>query len=73
MSDKRDACEKTPLHAVTRRHFVAGAAAAAATGIAARPVRAAADAKYRAAVIGHSGRGNFGHGLDRVWLDVPGT
>ena len=28
-------------------------------------------AKYRVAVIGHTGRGNFGHGIDRVWLDVP--
>lgn len=29
--------------------------------------------KYRVAVIGHTGRGNYGHGLDCVWLDVPGT
>ena len=27
--------------------------------------------KYRAAVIGHTGKGNYGHGLDRVWLDLP--
>ncbi len=27
--------------------------------------------KYRAAVIGHTGRGNYGHGLDQVWLGVP--
>ncbi len=27
---------------------------------------------YRIAVIGHTGRGNYGHGLDRVWLDIPG-
>ena len=26
----------------------------------------------RVAVIGHTGRGNYGHDLDRVWLDVPG-
>ncbi len=26
---------------------------------------------YRVAVIGHTGRGNYGHGLDRVWQDVP--
>lgn len=32
-----------------------------------------ADAKYRVAVIGHSGRGNFGHGLDKVWLKIPET
>ena len=23
--------------------------------------------KYRAAVIGHTGHGNYGHGLDVVW------
>lgn len=34
---------------------------------------AAADekAKRRVAVIGHTGRGNFGHGLDTVWLKFP--
>lgn len=25
---------------------------------------------YRAAVIGHTGRGNFGHGMDTLWRDV---
>lgn len=28
-------------------------------------------AKYRVGVIGHTGRGNYGHGIDRVWLEVP--
>lgn len=28
-------------------------------------------AKYRVAVIGHTGRGNYGHGIDTVWLDLP--
>ena len=27
--------------------------------------------KFRVAVIGHTGRGNYGHGLDTVWLDLP--
>ncbi|MBS0208641.1 MAG: Gfo/Idh/MocA family oxidoreductase [Planctomycetes bacterium] len=27
--------------------------------------------KVRAAVIGSTGRGNYGHGLDVAWLDVP--
>lgn len=27
--------------------------------------------KLRAAVIGRTGRGNYGHGLDNVWLHVP--
>jgi predicted dehydrogenase len=32
-----------------------------------------ADAPMRVAVIGHTGRGNYGHGLDTVWLTVPGA
>jgi predicted dehydrogenase len=27
--------------------------------------------KYRAGVIGHTGRGHYGHGLDTVYLDMP--
>ena len=26
---------------------------------------------YRIGVIGHTGRGNYGHGLDSVWLQLP--
>ncbi len=33
----------------------------------------AATTKSRVAVIGHTGRGNFGHGLDSMWLDIPET
>lgn len=28
---------------------------------------------YRVAVIGHTGKGNWGHGVDTVWLKVPQT
>ena len=28
---------------------------------------------YSVAVIGHTGRGNYGHGLDKVWLGIPET
>jgi len=28
---------------------------------------------YRVGVIGRTGRGDYGHGLDAVWRDVPGT
>ncbi|WP_296455296.1 Gfo/Idh/MocA family oxidoreductase [Rubinisphaera sp.] len=28
---------------------------------------------YRVGVIGHTGRGNYGHGLDTVWFDVDRT
>jgi predicted dehydrogenase len=27
--------------------------------------------KYRVAVIGSTGRGNYGHGIDTVWLNIP--
>ncbi len=29
--------------------------------------------KYRVAVIGSTGRGNYGHGLDTAWRDIPNT
>jgi predicted dehydrogenase len=28
-------------------------------------------AKYRVAVIGHTGQGDYGHGLDLVWKEIP--
>ena len=28
-------------------------------------------AEYRVGVIGHTGRGNYGHGLDEVWMHMP--
>jgi predicted dehydrogenase len=31
----------------------------------------AADKKWRVGVIGHTGRGNYGHGLDTLWLRIP--
>ena len=60
---------------LTRRNFLAGAAALAVTAVQPPRARAAeSPAKtYRAAVIGHTGRGDYGHGLDKVWLGVPGV
>ncbi len=62
---------RTGTSAVGRREFLAGAAALVATatqgGRAAQPPAN----KYRAAVIGHTGRGDYGHGLDKVWLEIP--
>ena len=46
-----------------RRSFLATAFASAAA--------AAGSKKHRAAVIGHTGRGNYGHGLDTVWRSLP--
>ena len=51
-----------------RRHFLA-LGAASAISLAAR----AEERRMRVAVIGHTGRGNFGHGLDTMWLEMPET
>jgi len=47
------------------------AVAAADTAVAAREV--ASGCRLCVAVIGHTDRGNYGHGLDTVWLGVPET
>lgn len=47
------------MRGMTRRRFAVSAVAAA--GAAAGPRR------LKAAVIGHTGRGNYGHGIDTVW------
>jgi len=56
---------------LSRRRFLAGAASLAGT-LAVPPTVRSADgaAKYRVAVIGHTGRGDYGHGLDTAWLDL---
>ena len=52
-----------------RRKFIA-----AGTALAAIPTLAAeADVTRKVAVIGHTDRGNFGHGLDTIWLQIPET
>lgn len=55
-----------------RRHFLAGGAAVVTTAAALRGSEAEGR-RYRVAVIGHTGRGNYGHGLDQVWRDLPET
>lgn len=54
---------------MNRRSFLVTAtgALAAASGWAAEPPR------LRVAVIGHTGRGNYGHGVDTMWLQLPET
>ncbi|OYW73870.1 MAG: 3-chlorobenzoate-3,4-dioxygenase [Verrucomicrobia bacterium 12-59-8] len=50
---------------MNRRHLLASLPAVfAASGF-------AADSKLRVAVIGHTGHGNYGHGLDTMWLKIP--
>ena len=59
----------------SRRTFLGAAAAAVATAATSRAAQKPAPAPkpYRVGVIGHTGRGNYGHGLDTVWREVPGT
>ena len=60
---------------LSRRGFLAKTAALAATAVAVPAIVRAAEGgrSDRAAVIGHTGRGDYGHGLDVVWADVPGV
>lgn len=53
-----------------RRTFLAATSAAMLFSSA---LRADDSAKRRVAVIGHTGRGNYGHGLDTVWQQMPET
>ena len=60
---------------LSRRRFLAGATAATVAGMKGTWVRGfeSGPKQYRVAVIGHTGRGNYGHGLDTVWHEVPRT
>ncbi len=52
---------------MNRRRFLATTALATVSSF------AQADHKWRVGVIGHTGRGNYGHGLDTMWLKMPET
>ena len=55
---------------INRREFAGTLAAVAALSSVAK----AAEARtYRVAVIGHTGRGDYGHGLDTMWGGLPET
>src|SRR5689334_2945120 len=56
-----------------RRNFLAAAGSVVAAGAFVRhsAQAAAAAKKIRVGVVGHTGRGNYGHGLDTVWLSIP--
>ncbi len=57
------------VHLSTRRSFLSTATALfAASGAAATP-----KSTWKVGIIGHTGRGNYGHGLDTVWLKLPAT
>ncbi len=43
------------------------------TALAFTALTAESGKKYRVAVIGHTGRGGYGHGLDTMWQAIPAT
>ena len=53
---------------MNRRHFLA-LSIASGISIAAR----GEEKKFRVGVIGHTGRGNYGHGLDTMWAQISET
>ena len=54
-----------------RREFIRNSAVGLATLASVRPAGAnAKNSRYKVAVIGRTGRGNYGHGLDVVWNDI---
>lgn len=58
-----------------RRDFVLTSASALAAALLSRPLRgeAAPGGELRVGVVGHTGQGNYGHGVDTVWLKIPGA
>lgn len=53
-----------------RRTFVSSALA---SSLLAHPAFSTGANKTRVAVIGYTGHGNYGHGVDSMWLDMPET
>ena len=54
---------------MNRRTFLA----ASSSAIAFPYIGRSASKKLRVGVIGHTGRGNYGHGIDTVWMNLPDT
>jgi len=57
---------------MNRRQFLSTTAAVAAV-FPAGVAFTATEHRWRVAVIGHTGRGNYGHGLHTMWLGLPET
>jgi len=55
---------------MNRRHFLSLLTVSSA-GMSLSRASFPVDRKFRVAVIGHTGRGNYGHGEDAVWLKIP--
>lgn len=60
------------MTSLTRRHVLSVAAGTAILSVA-RTARASDAPPLRAAVIGHTGRGDYGHGLDACFTGLPGV
>ena len=54
-----------------RRTFLTTTSATALAAALPALAQSAPTKKRRVAALGHTGRGNFGHGMDTVWLKVP--
>ncbi len=63
----------TAPHAIPRRRWIAGmvGSTALAAGACQSGVPSPVQKRYRVAIIGHTGRGDYGHGLDVAWLHIP--
>jgi len=63
-----------PSHAISRRHALGQLSTLSVAAISGTSAFAASPAKpLRVAVIGHTGRGDYGHGLDTMWSHLPET
>ena len=60
-------------HRATRRRFLQATACVSTTLLTRAVFGNQTAPTLRAAVIGHTGRGDYGHGLDVVFRDVPGV
>src|SRR5688572_28784038 len=56
---------------MNRRRFLS--ATTAATVFALAGSTQAEEKKLRVGIIGHTGRGDYGHGLDTMWMSLPET
>jgi predicted dehydrogenase len=67
--------EPTRLPAVPRRSFTQWIAASGLLGCSpSLPELFGKETKpFRVAIVGHTGRGNFGHDLHKMWLNIPGA
>lgn len=54
---------------VNRRIFLKYSSLAAVTPAIYMPLN---ETEFRVAIIGHTGRGNYGHGMDTLWKETPG-